>query len=86
MSTRTIRKPDERDLDRVVVEPKFHADQSGETACRIHVLNRRISTKQELYATLLLPDYQIHRHIKLTIDKPIRASLTLMIYWAGGCG
>jgi len=38
----------ERDLDRAVVEPKFHTDQSGETACRIHVLNRRISTKQEL--------------------------------------
>ena len=64
MSTRTIRtvlqsmkvigggiddlEAIERDLDRAVVEPKFHTDQSGETACRIHVLNRRISTKQEL--------------------------------------
>jgi len=31
----------------------------------IHVLNHCISTKRELYATLLLPNFQVRLHIKL---------------------
>jgi len=32
---------------------------------RIHVLNHRISAKRELSATLLLPNFQVHRHIRV---------------------
>ena len=36
--------------------------------CRIYVLNRCINTKRKLYATSLLPNFQVHRH--LTDDAP----------------
>jgi len=33
--------------------------------CRIHVSQHCTSTKRELYATLLPPRFQVHRHIKV---------------------
>ena len=33
--------------------------------CRIDVLNHCIRTKYELHANLLMPSFQVHRHIRV---------------------
>ena len=48
---------------RVAVEKKFNVDWSSE---RIHASSHcTITTKRKLYATLLLFNFQVHRHIEM---------------------
>jgi len=72
MPKKTIRIPDDERWRREygalepceAIEPKFNTDCIWRKR-RIHVLNRRFRTKLELRATLLLPNFQIHRRIQL---------------------
>jgi len=48
----------------VAVERKFKRKLLWRKYVRIYVMSRRIIAKRELYAAMLLPDFQADRHIK----------------------
>ena len=54
-----------RQYNRVAVEQKFNMDFIIRRKRRIHALNHCIGMKRDFYATLLLPYFEVHRHIKL---------------------